>query len=78
MEKSPFRLLLLLQRYGFDLQYKPGKEQIVADMLSRPLVKENNPTADQQKSKTEIFMADIDDNKPTKFTDISEDQMRRI
>ena len=78
MEKSPFRLLLLLQRYGFDLQYKPGKEQIVADMLSRPLVKENNPTADQQKSMIEIFMADIDDNKPTKFTDISEDQMRRI
>ena len=81
MEKSPLRLqkmLLSLQRYGFDLEYKPGKEQIVADMLSRAPIKEDNPTADQQKSKIEIFMTSIDDSKPSEYTDISDQRLMRI
>ena len=57
MEKSPLQLqkmLLSLQRYGFNLEYRPGKEQVVADMLSRAPVKEANPTADQHKTKVDV------------------------
>ena len=81
MEKSPLRLqkmLLSLQRYGFNLEYRPGKEQVVADMLSRAPVKEANPTADQHKTKVEVFLADMDDDEPTQFTDMSDERLERI
>ena len=36
------RMLLCLQRYGYTLLYKPGKEMILADILSQfPPRKEN-------------------------------------
>ena len=62
MDKSPLRLqkiLLSLQRYGFELEYRPGHEQVVADMLSRAAIVEEKPTADQQQNKIEIFLAGI-------------------
>ena len=37
------RLLLRLQRYDVDLQYKPGKELVIADALSRAYVSTRNP-----------------------------------
>ena len=51
MDKSPLRLqkmLLTLQSYGFTLEYRPGSEQVVADMLSRAAVVESRPTAEQK------------------------------
>ena len=80
MEKSPLRLqkmLLSLQRYGFNLEYRPGKEQIVADMLSRAPAKEANPTAEQHKIKIEVCLADIDDTTHTQFTDMSDERLDR-
>ena len=80
MEKSPLRLqkmLLSLQRYGFNLEYRPGKEQVVADMLSRAPAKEKDPTAEQHKTKIEVFLADIDDTTHTQFTDMSDERLDR-
>ena len=53
MNKSPLRLqkmLLTLQSYGFTLEYRPGSEQVVADMLSRAAVVESRPTAVQNRT----------------------------
>ena len=60
------------------MEYRPGKEQVVADMLSRAPVKEANPTADQHKTKVEVFLADMDDGEPTQFTDMSDERLERI
>lgn len=80
MEKSTLRLqnmLLSLQRYSFNLEYRPGKEQIVADMLSRAPAKEADPTAEQHKTKIEIFLTDIADTTHTQFTDMSDERLDR-
>ena len=70
-------MLLSLQRYGFNLEYRPGKEQIVADMLSRAPAKEADPTAEQHRTKLEVFLADIDDTSHTQFIDMSDERSDR-
>ena len=42
------RMLLRLQRYDVDLQYKKGKEMHIADALSRNYVKTSTPKSDSQ------------------------------
>lgn len=81
MEKSPLRLqkmLLSLQRYGFDLEYRPGHEQVVADMLSRAAINEEKPTADQQQNKIEVFLAGISDETPEEYTDLTDERLERM
>ena len=76
MEKSPMRLekmLMSLQRYGFELQYKPGKDQAIADMLSRAAT-----TRSDDRSKAEVFMNEIDDSRPEEFTDMSDKRLIRM
>ena len=81
MDKSPLRLqkmLLSLQRYGFELEYRPGHEQVVADMLSRAAIVEEKPTADQQQNKIEIFLAGISDEEPEQYTDLTDERLERM
>ena len=78
MEKSPVRLgkmLMALQRYGYDLKYKPGKEQVLADMLSR------SSTATEiamDFSKVEVFINDIDDSNPEEFTNLTDKRLAKV
>ena len=71
-------MLLSLQRYGFELEYRPGHEQVVADMLSRAAIVEEKPTADQQQNKMEIFLAGISDEEPEKYTDLTDEGLERM
>ena len=48
------RMMLSLQRYNLRVVYKPGTEQLIADMSSRPPV--------QEMSKDLIFQCSIQDN----------------
>ena len=77
MDKSPLRLqkmLLSLQRYGLELEYRPGHEQVVADMLSRATLNADDDTA-YQNNKSEVFLVDHEASDPTEYTDTSD--MRR-
>ena len=48
-------------------------KNIVADMLSRTPITESHSTADQQRSKIEIFITYINENKSPQFIDISDE-----
>jgi len=78
MGKSLVRLenmLMALQRYGYDLRYKPGIKQILADMLSR------SSTADgssERINKVEVFMSEVDESNPEEFTDMSDKRLARM
>ena len=81
MDKSPLRLqimLLTLQRYGFDLEYRPGSKQVIADMLSRAAVDEDTPTADQSQNKVEVFYNSVDDSEPTLYTDLKDKRIESL
>ena len=80
MEKSPLRLqkmLLSLQRYGLELQYRPGHEQVVADMLSRATGNVDDSTA-YQDSKSEVFLIGLDESDPTEYTDMTDQRLERM
>lgn len=75
MEKSPVRLgkmLMALQRYGYDLRYKPGKDQVLADMLSRSSTATESV---EDLSKVEVFMNEIDDSSPEEFTNLTDKRL---
>lgn len=77
MDKSPLRLqkmLLYLQRYGFDLQYKPGSQQVVADMLSRAPVS-SAMNEKETWSKCEVFLMETS---PTEYTDMTDRRLERM
>jgi len=81
MDKSPLRLqkmLLTLQRYGFDLQYRPGSDQIIADMLSRAPLTEGPPTAEQNENKVEVFYNSIDDSDPSVYSDLKDCRIQAL
>jgi hypothetical protein len=78
MEKSPLRLqkmLLTLQRYGFNLEYKPGSQQVIPDALSRVAIKEEKPTGEQSQNKVEVFCSSIDDSDPEMYTDLRDSRI---
>lgn len=80
MEKSPLRLqkmLLSLQRYGMDLEYRPGHEQVVADMLSRA-AKKTGDTTGYQDTKSEVFLMGLDESDPTEYTDMSDMRLKKM
>ena len=53
------RILLQLLRYDYTLVYKPGKEMVLADRLSRfPSRKENTPTELNQNIQHIVFTSD--------------------
>ena len=52
------RMLLAVQRYDIKVVYKPGSEQMVADMLSR-VPSERKPLTEM--SKEQLFQTTIDD-----------------
>ena len=59
------------------MEYRPGKEQIVTDMLLGAHAKEADPTAEQHRTKLEVFLADIDDTSHTQFIDMSDERSVR-
>ena len=68
-------MLMALQRYGYDLKYKPGKKQVLADMLSR------SSTATETAmyfSKGEAFINDIDDSNPEEFTNLTDKRLAKV
>ena len=78
MEKSPVRLekmLMALQRYGYELRYKPGKEQVLADMLSRSSTAAESA---MDLAKIEVFMSEIDDSSPEELTNLTDRRLARV
>ena len=59
------------------MECRPGKEQIVAGMLLGAPAKEADPTAEQHRTKLEVFLADIDDTSHTQFIDMSDERSDR-
>ncbi|XP_053686467.1 uncharacterized protein LOC128736007 [Sabethes cyaneus] len=51
------RMLLALQRYKLKLQFKPGKEIVIADMLSRAAMTDGDPT---DRGIYDIYTIDMD------------------
>jgi len=66
---------MALQRYKYDLRYKPGKEQVSADMLSRSSTAVGNS---ERINNVEVFMSEIDNSNPEEFTDMSDKRLARI
>lgn len=60
LSEAPMRLqrmLLGLQRYRLKLQFRPGKEVVIADMLSRAAIAEGDPT---RREIYDIYTMDMD------------------
>lgn len=68
------RMLLTLQRYDIDLRYKPGKELIIADTLSRANLKETYQ--EKMELETQICMIvnkiEITDDRITELVQLTE------
>ena len=52
-------MLLRLQRYNFTLKYKPGKELIVADMLSRACTSDTNSSTEEDMKHVDTVVNNI-------------------
>lgn len=67
------RMILALQRYNITLQFTPGKEVIIADMLSRAAVESNDETS------REIYdIYGIESSNAVEFLPISDDKVEQI
>ena len=70
--KAPLRLqrmLLRLQKYNFELKFKPGKELIVADMLSRAYLPDSESSTENE---IEQYVHAIIENMPVSDEKLSE------
>ena len=65
------RMLLRLQRYDIDLQYKPGKEMLLADTLSRAHVAEYGEEISEEDMRAQVHLV-------TANISVSDDQLKKI
>ena len=67
--------LLQLQKYSFDLKFKPGKEMVLADILSRAYIP-SNPTDNSLEEELECAVHLITDNGP--ISDARLDEIKQM
>ena len=65
------RMLLRLQRYDIDLQYKPGKEMILANTLSRAHVAEYAEEISEKDMRVQVHLV-------TANISVSDEQLKKI
>ena len=69
------RMLLQLQKYSFDLKFRPGKEMVLADTLSRAYIP-SNPTDNSLEEELECAVHLITDNAP--ISDARLDEIKQM
>ena len=67
------RMLLRLQRYDFSVNYKPGKEMVLADTLSRAYIPEIERDASRMEDEIEYHAHSVLHRVP-----ISTDKMKKV
>ena len=67
------RMLLRLQKYDFTVKYRPGKEMILADALSRAYIQKLKPDASHMEDEIEYHAHSVLQRKP-----VSTDKMEEI
>ena len=67
------RMLLRLQKYDFTVKYRPGKEMVLADTLSRAHIQKLKPDASHMEDEIEYHAHSVLQRKP-----VSTDKMEEI
>ncbi|CAB3992300.1 Hypothetical predicted protein [Paramuricea clavata] len=67
------RMLLRLQRYDFTLKYRPGKEMIIADTLSRAYLTDDDVDSSKMNEELECYVHTVTSRMP-----VSEERLEQI
>ena len=69
------RMLLRLQRYNLDVQYKPGSQMYVADHLSRAYLKDQG---DQSHDEFQVFAIELEEINPLDTVKITSERLAQL